>query len=79
MALVLWHLTATKQLLTHRLQFYLILYCIYRFITETIRPEPNFALGLSIFQWTMLIFGIGLTIQWMIELRYPTGQATNRP
>jgi prolipoprotein diacylglyceryltransferase len=78
MALVLWYLTATKQLITHRLQFYLILYCIYRFITETIRPEPNFALGLSIFQWTMLIFGIGLTIQWLIELRYPTGQATNR-
>lgn len=78
MALVLWHLTASRQLATHRLQFYLILYCIYRFITEAIRPEPNFALGLTIFQWTMLLFGIGLSMQWFIELRYQAGQERDR-
>jgi len=67
MALILWRLTLSKQLANHRLQFYLILYCVYRFLTETIRPEPAFGMGLSIFQWTMLLFGIGLAIQWFVE------------
>jgi prolipoprotein diacylglyceryltransferase len=69
MAMILWHLTLSKKLATHRLQFYLIAYCIYRFITESIRPEPVFATGLTIFQWTMLLFGIGLAIQWITEVR----------
>lgn len=69
MALILWRLTLSKQLANHRLQFYLILYCVYRFLTETIRPEPAFGMGLTIFQWTMLLFGIGLSIQWLVESR----------
>lgn len=69
MAMLLWHLTLSRKMSTHRLQFYLISYCIYRFITESIRPEPVFAFGLTIFQWTVLLFGIGLAIQWITELR----------
>lgn len=68
----------SSDLAFHRLQFHLILYCIYRFTNEAIRPEPSFVLGLTIFQWTMLLFGIGLSMQWFIELRYQAGQESDR-
>lgn len=75
LAVILWRLTITNQLATHRLQFYLISYCIFRFITEAIRPEPVFALNFTIYQWTMLLFGVGLAIQWSCELWCPARSA----
>jgi phosphatidylglycerol:prolipoprotein diacylglycerol transferase len=77
LAVFLWRLTVTNQLATHRLQFYLISYCIFRFVTETIRPEPIFAIGLTIYQWTMLLFGVFLAIQWYCEVWCPT-RSVNR-
>jgi phosphatidylglycerol---prolipoprotein diacylglyceryl transferase len=58
-------LLARKQLLpTHRLQFYLITYCVFRFLTEYIRPEPPWLLGLTFYQWTALVLAAALTCQW---------------
>lgn len=65
MAIVLWHLAARDALATHRLQFYLIFYCIYRFATEFLRPEPDLALGWTFYQWFSLIFASALALQWI--------------
>ena len=64
MAIVLWYLADRDLLRFQRLKFYLIAYCIYRFATESIRPEPIFAAGLTFYQWFTLFFAIGLTLQW---------------
>ena len=39
-----------------RVKIYIILYFLYRFATETIRPEPRIALGLTFYQWTAVAF-----------------------
>ena len=56
MAAVLLFLARKQMLPTHRLQIYLIAYCLYRFLTEYIRPEPSWLLGLTFYQWTALAF-----------------------
>ena len=60
MALVLWRLAVWDQLRTHRLQFYLICYGLFRFLTEYVRPEPTWALGLTFYQWASLLFDYSL-------------------
>ena len=64
MAIMLWYLADRDLLRFQRLKFYLIAYCIYRFATEFVRPEPIFAAGLTFYQWFTLFFAIGLTLQW---------------
>src|SRR5262249_57396209 len=39
---------------THRLKLYLIAYGVFRFLTEFIRPEPPWWLGLTFYQWAAL-------------------------
>jgi phosphatidylglycerol---prolipoprotein diacylglyceryl transferase len=64
MAAILF-LLARKQLLpTHRLQLYLVAYCVFRFLTEYIRPEPVWLLGLTFYQWTALSLAAALICQW---------------
>jgi len=57
----------------HRLQFALIAYAIYRFLTEFIRPEPEYAAGLTYYQWGSAVMAIGLGAQWVWE-RFNTGE-----
>jgi phosphatidylglycerol---prolipoprotein diacylglyceryl transferase len=76
MAVILLWLIGTDRLRTHRLQFYLIAYGIYRFVTEFIRPEPAVALGLTFYQWAALVLILGLSLQWMIEERRTRVQTT---
>lgn len=38
------------------IKLYIIVYLIYRFATEFIRPEPKAWLGLSLYQWAALLF-----------------------
>jgi prolipoprotein diacylglyceryltransferase len=64
MAMVLWQLASRDRLATHRLQFYLICYCCFRFATEFLRPEPELALGWTFYQWFSLIFAAALALQW---------------
>jgi phosphatidylglycerol---prolipoprotein diacylglyceryl transferase len=52
---------------THRLQFYLLGYGIYRFMTEMIRPEPVYALGLTFYQWASVVLAAGVSAQWAAE------------
>ncbi len=54
-----------------RLKLYLISYGIYRFLTEFIRPEPEYALGLTYFQWVAVVLVIGLSMQWCYEAQSP--------
>lgn len=64
MAIAIWRLAILDRLPTHRLQFYLIAYCIFRFATEFLRPEPGLALGWTFYQWFSLIFAVLLALQW---------------
>jgi phosphatidylglycerol:prolipoprotein diacylglycerol transferase len=56
-----------KWLPGHRLQLYLIAYSAYRFVTEFIRPEPAWWLGLTFYQWAAAALGVGLAAQWAGE------------
>jgi prolipoprotein diacylglyceryltransferase len=67
MAGVLVVLTVRDALPTHRLQFYLIAYSVFRFLTEFVRPEPVFAAGLTYYQWASLVLALGLALQWWFE------------
>ncbi|HAN97894.1 MAG TPA: diacylglyceryl transferase [Planctomycetaceae bacterium] len=68
-AIVLIPIIERGRLATHRLQAYLIAYCGYRFLSETIRPEPIWALGLTAYQWVSLGFGLTLALQWAATAR----------
>jgi phosphatidylglycerol:prolipoprotein diacylglycerol transferase len=38
------------------MKLYIIVYLAYRFLTEFVRPEPRFTLGLTAYQWAALAF-----------------------
>ena len=67
MALVLVQVNRLGWLRNRRLKFYLIGYGFYRFLTEYIRPEPEYALGLTYFQWVAIVLVAGLSLQWCYE------------
>jgi phosphatidylglycerol:prolipoprotein diacylglycerol transferase len=69
MACVLLHVIQKGTLRYQRLKLYLITYGIYRFLTEFIRPEPAWLLGLTLYQWVSLALIIGLSIQWVTDER----------
>jgi phosphatidylglycerol:prolipoprotein diacylglycerol transferase len=68
MALVLIQIVRHDYFRNQRLKFYLIAYGVYRFLTEYIRPEPEYALGLTYFQWVALMLIFGLSLQWGYEV-----------
>jgi phosphatidylglycerol---prolipoprotein diacylglyceryl transferase len=53
-----------------RLKFYLIAYGIFRFLTEFIRPEPVYALGLTYFQFVAIFIVVALSVQWRYDARH---------
>jgi phosphatidylglycerol:prolipoprotein diacylglycerol transferase len=67
MAGILYGLIRRDLLRFQRLKFYLISYCVYRFMTEFIRPEPIWWLGLTFYQWVSVALAGGLTIQWYVD------------
>ena len=67
MALVLLWLLLRGVLPGQHLKLYLIAYGVYRFLTEYIRPEPAWWLGLTFYQWASLVLIVGLALQWLIE------------
>jgi phosphatidylglycerol:prolipoprotein diacylglycerol transferase len=69
MAVVLLLAIRLDLLPTHRLKLYLIAYCVYRFLTEFIRPEPRGWLGLTFYQGAALALGAGLALQWALSCR----------
>lgn len=52
-----------------RLKFYLIAYGVYRFLTEFIRPEEVYAIGLTYYQWVVTFMVAGLAVQWWYDSR----------
>lgn len=74
MALVLWQLMARDLLPGQRLKVYLIAYGVYRFLTEYVRPEPVWLLGLTFYQWASLALAAGLTLQWLAPLAVESRQ-----
>jgi len=69
MALVLWRLLVRDALRYQRLKLYLIAYCVYRFLTEFIRPEPVLGLGLTFYQCVAVVFAAALAVQWGFDRR----------
>jgi prolipoprotein diacylglyceryltransferase len=69
MAFVLIDILRRDAFRNQRLKFYLIAYGVFRFLTEFIRPEPIYALGLTYFQWVALVAIIGLAVQWWYDVR----------
>ncbi len=55
-AVVLYELGRRNLFERQRIKLYFIGYFLYRFVTEWIRPEPEVALGLTIYQWSSLAF-----------------------
>lgn len=53
-AIVLWTLERENLFPRQRLKLYLIAYCLYRFLTEFLRPEVRLWGGLTGYQWTAL-------------------------
>ena len=76
MAGVLAWMTLRNLLPRQRLKFYLICYGIYRFLTEYIRPEPAWWLGLTFYQWGCVVLVAGLLVQWQFDRRPPEPQIT---
>ena len=49
-------LEAANKFPQQRIKLYILAYLVYRFASETIRPEPRIELGLTIYQWMTLAF-----------------------
>ena len=71
MAVMLWQLMRRDLLVGQRLKLYLIAYGVYRFLTEYIRPEPEWWLGLTFYQWAAaaLAVAVGMVLQWLVDRR----------
>lgn len=54
-----------------RLKLYLIAYGAFRFLVEFIRPEPEWRLGLSVYQWASIALIVPLAVQWAYHRRRP--------
>src|ERR1043166_2017993 len=67
MAGALIELMRRHLLATHRLQFYLIAYGGYRFLTEYIPPEPVGLAGLTFYQGVSLFLIAAMVLQWVFE------------
>jgi prolipoprotein diacylglyceryltransferase len=50
-------------------KFYIVCYLLYRFVTETIRPEAVYAWRLTGYQWLALVFIPIFLILWWRDAR----------
>lgn len=69
LALLLWHMEKRDLLKNQRLKFYILIYLAYRFVSEWIRPEPVFALGLTVYQWAALALAPVFLWLWHVDAR----------
>jgi len=49
------------------IKLYIIIYLIYRFATEFLRPEPILALGLTVYQWAALALIPVFGLLWLLD------------
>jgi phosphatidylglycerol:prolipoprotein diacylglycerol transferase len=71
-ALFLWQCESRGWFQYQRIKFYILVYLVFRFLTEFLRPEPRMWLDLTAYQWTALalipVF-VGLWVQTAREVR----------
>jgi phosphatidylglycerol---prolipoprotein diacylglyceryl transferase len=68
-AVVLLALQARGLLRGQLIKLYIITYLVYRFLTEFIRPEPEVALGLTVYQWAAVVFVPVFAALWVRDVR----------
>jgi prolipoprotein diacylglyceryltransferase len=64
MAVVIFFLMRSGALRLQRLKLYLIGYGMFRFSIEFLRTEPEWGLGLTVYQWASLALVLPLVLQW---------------
>ncbi len=64
---------------SRRLAAYLLCYLVYRFVTEWIRPEPQFALGLTAYQIACVLLAAMLVVSEYVAKASAPGDATTTP
>jgi phosphatidylglycerol:prolipoprotein diacylglycerol transferase len=69
MAVVLWKVARRGLLRWQRLKLYLTAYCVFRFATEFVRPEPRVIGGLTAYQWGAAAMAALLALQWWTDER----------
>lgn len=68
-AAILVQLQASGLFRGQLVKLYIIVYLIYRFATEFIRPEPKWWLDLSVYQWAALAFVPVFAVLWWRDWR----------
>lgn len=61
------------------LKLYIITYACYRFLTEMIRPEPEFFAGLTAYQWASLVIVLIFTWLWRQDAKAIPAPPTTPP
>ncbi|MFK7986596.1 MAG: prolipoprotein diacylglyceryl transferase [Sandaracinaceae bacterium] len=69
MATLLYALGKRGKFKSQRIKLYLITYMAFRLISETWRPEPRLALGLTFYQWSALAFLILFVGLWIWDAK----------
>lgn len=52
-----------------QLKFYLLCYCVFRFVIEYLRPAPRLAFSLTFYQYAVIVLAAGLVWQWRYHAR----------
>lgn len=63
-AAALWWLMRTGRLRGQLIKLYIISYAVYRFASETVRPEPRVLWDLTAYQWFSLAIILGFAVLW---------------
>jgi phosphatidylglycerol:prolipoprotein diacylglycerol transferase len=78
-AVALARLQARRLFRGQLIKLYIIAYLLYRFATEAIRPEPEGWLGLSVYQWSALLFVPVFGLLWLRDARLLRAEQGKRP
>lgn len=63
----------------HLIKAYIIVYAIYRFFSEFLRPEPRFVGNLTAYQWASLVLAIGFFWLWRCDARQQARKESASP
>jgi phosphatidylglycerol:prolipoprotein diacylglycerol transferase len=67
MLLFFFRIQRTEFLRGQRIKAYILLYAVYRFFSEFLRPEPRIAGGLTIYQFASLSIIVLFVTLWMVD------------
>lgn len=73
-AAVLWRLQTRGRLPGQLIKLYIIVYAGYRFVSETIRPEPRMVAGLTAYQWGSAALAIVFFVLWRRDVAREGGR-----